>query len=39
MMNQFSVINGYLCLVDTSRYDAFYGFSRPLVKLYKTDWN
>jgi hypothetical protein len=39
MMKQFSVVNGYLCIVDTSRYDRFYGFRRVLVKLYDTKWN
>lgn len=39
MMNQFSIINGYLCIVDTSRYDGFYGFNRVLAKLYPTNWN
>ena len=39
MMTQFSVINGYLCIVDTLRYAGFYGFNRVLVKLYATKWN
>jgi hypothetical protein len=39
MMNQFEVINGYLTIVDTSRYNAFYGFRRILVKLYDTAYN
>lgn len=32
MMNQFEVIGGHLMIVDTSRYDGFYGFRR-IVKL------
>jgi hypothetical protein len=39
MMNQFVVINGYLCIVDTSRYDFWYGFARAIKKLYQTEWN
>jgi hypothetical protein len=39
MLNQFAVINGYLCVVDTSRYDGFYGFNKPVKKLYQTEWN
>ncbi len=33
MMNQFEVVNGYLCVVDTSRYDGFYGFRRIIKEL------
>ena len=33
MMNQFDVVNGYLCVVDTSRYDGFYGFRRILRRV------
>lgn len=33
MMLQFEVINGMLCVVDTSRYDAFYGVYRVLKRL------
>lgn len=32
MMNQFEVINGHLTIIDTVRYDGFYGFRR-IVKL------
>lgn len=32
MMDQFEVIAGHLTIVDTSRYDGFYGFRR-IVKL------
>lgn len=39
MMNQFTVINGYLCVMDMSRYDAFYGFNRAIRKLYQTKYN
>ena len=39
MMNQFSVINGFLCVVDTSRWDYFYGFNRILTRLYDTPYN
>lgn len=33
MMNQFEVVSGYLCVVDTSRYDVFYGFRRIIKEL------
>lgn len=33
MMLQFRVIGDCLCVVDTSRYDAFYGFARVLRRL------
>lgn len=33
MMYQFEVVNGYLCVVDTSRYDGFYGFRRIIKEL------
>lgn len=33
MMNQFEVVNGYLCVVDTSRYDGFYGFRRVIKEI------
>ena len=33
MMNQFDVVNGYLCVVDTTRFDYFYGFRRVLRRL------
>ena len=33
MMNQFDVIDGYLCVVDTTRFDYFYGFRRVLRRL------
>jgi hypothetical protein len=33
MMLQFDVVNGHLCVVDTSRYDAFYGFRRIIKRL------
>lgn len=33
MMNQFDVINGYLCVLDTTRWDYFYGFRRVIRKL------
>jgi len=33
MMSQFEVVNGYLCVVDTSRYDGFYGFRRIIKEL------
>lgn len=33
MMNQFEVVDGYLCVVDTSRYDGFYGFRRVIKEL------
>lgn len=39
VMNQFEVINGYLCVVDTSRWTSFYGFRRILTKLYDTPYN
>lgn len=39
MMNQFSVINGYLCIVQIDYYDGFYGFNRPIIKLYQTKYN
>lgn len=32
MMDQFEVISGHLTIVDTGRYDSFYGFRR-IVKL------
>lgn len=33
MMDQFEVINGYLCVTDTSRWDYFYGFRKVLKEL------
>jgi len=33
MMNQFEVVNGYLTIINTERYDAFYGFRRIIKKL------
>ena len=39
MMNQFSVVNGYLCIVDTNRFTMFYGFRRVIKKLYQTEYN
>lgn len=33
MMDQFEVINGYLCVIDTSRWDYFYGFRKVLKEL------
>jgi len=33
MMNQFEVVNDYLCVVDISRYDGFYGFRRIIKEL------
>lgn len=33
MMYQFEVVGGYLCVVDTSRYDGFYGFRRIIKEL------
>ena len=33
MMRHFEVIDGLLCVVDTSRYDGFYGFRRVLRRL------
>ena len=33
MMNQFDVINGYLCVLDATRWDYFYGFRRVIRKL------
>lgn len=33
MMNHFEVINGLLTVVDTSRWDYFYGFRRVLRVL------
>ena len=33
MMNQFDVINGYLCVLDTTRWDYFYGFRRVIRTL------
>jgi hypothetical protein len=35
MMNQFVVVNGYLCIVDTSRYDFFYGFAKAIKNYTK----
>jgi hypothetical protein len=39
MMNQFTIINGYLCIYDMSSWNMFYGFGKPIVKLYQTEWN
>jgi len=39
MMRQFTITNGYLCVLNVDRYDAFYGFSKPVKKLYETKWN
>lgn len=33
MMRQFEVINGYLTVVDTSRWDYMWGFNRVIRKL------
>ena len=35
MMQQFEVINGYICVIDTTRYDAFYDFRRIVGKIDK----
>lgn len=32
-MNQFRVMNGYICVVDTTRYDFWYGFWRAVKRL------
>ena len=32
-MTQFDVINGYLCVVDTTRWDYFYGFRKGIRRL------
>ena len=34
-MKQFEVIAGALCVIDTSKYDAFYGFRRVVKDLNK----
>ena len=30
-MQQFEIIGGYICVIDTTRYDTFYGFRRIVV--------
>jgi hypothetical protein len=35
MMNQFEVINGYLCVVDINSWDYFYGFNKIIKLLEK----
>lgn len=34
MMNQFQVIDGYLTVVDTQFYDFWWGFRKPIKKLW-----
>ena len=33
MMKQFEVIADYLCVIDTTRYDFWFGFRRPIRRL------
>lgn len=35
MMNQFDVVDGWLCITDISRYDFWFGFRRLIKEVPK----